>query len=91
MATWELVRAKRELVSSRKEASPKSVTLGMPPACSSNRMFSGLRSRWMTPRWCAYSMARQISNIVRSVSSGSWWGARIRSRRDGPSTNSITR
>ncbi len=54
MDTWVLVRAKRELAASpRNEASPKSVTLAMLPACLSKRMFSGFRSRWITPRVCA--------------------------------------
>ena len=55
IATCVCVRFRRPSLSARssRPARPKSVTFAMPPAWSSKRMFSGFRSRWMTPRLCA--------------------------------------
>ena len=74
-------------------AMPKSSTFttsDSPPRLATTMMFSGLRSRWMTPAWCASARAESTWVTIRMMrGSGSgqssvstWWRSR-------PSTNSI--
>src|SRR4029453_12676268 len=52
-------------------ATPKSITLGAgPPSQGATRTLEGLRSRWMTPFWCACCTARQTGTNSPSRSRG---------------------
>src|SRR5438445_455903 len=65
-------------------AMPKSATIGSPWW---SMMFSGLISRWMTPRPCAKSRAEATARVMRSASSSGSWPSRSRRwRRLSPST-----
>ena len=68
---------------------PKSAILMAPSRAM--RMFSGLMSRWMTPREWAYSRAAQICGTSRSAASGETLPAAISARSDSPSTHSMTK
>ena len=65
-------------------ASPKSVTRGLP--FWSSRMLPGLRSRWITPRRWAYSIASATFAINSAASRGGKGPSASRCARLWPST-----
>ena len=88
MATAVAVRFSRES-GRRMPASPKSATFAWLRA--STRMFSGFRSRWMMPFSCAYSMARATCRRMRRPCCGEGRFTPSSSRRERPSTYSMTK
>src|SRR3569833_493276 len=67
-------------------ATPKSVTVAVPAV---RRMLSGLMSRWMIPRPCAYWSARATSLRMLTASRTDSGPRASRARTDSPSTNGM--
>ena len=73
----------------RRWASPKSSSFTLPS--SQRKTLAGLRSRWSTPRWCAWASPRAISSAIRSASAAGIGPSAIRCARVFPRRSSITR